>query len=236
MTTLEKTIPAQSAAQAAVARAVDPGLFDPLGFRARARRRSVVHSQIVSLLKLVLPAVAVALVALVLLWPQLGPMDQRFGLKSLSVGMDDLENLRMINPRYVGSDSQDQPYTVTADQATQASGKADVTDLARPKGDIALKSGRWLALSADNGRYYKSDRILDLEGGVNLSRDDGYEIVTSQARIDLAKNQAEGQQPVLGHGPDMEIQGQGFRIEQGGNRVVVTGPSRLVIHRAPAGT
>lgn len=236
MTGIEKPAPAQPAAQAAVSRALDPRLFDPLGFQARARRRSVVHSQIVSLLKLLLPAVAVALVALVLLWPQLGPLEQRLGLKTLAVGMEDLENLRMVNPRYVGSDSQDQPYTVTADQATQASGKADITDLARPKGDIALKSGRWLALSADSGRYYKNDRILDLAGGVNLSRDDGYEIVTSQARIDLAQNRAEGQQPVLGHGPDMEIQGQGFRIEQEGSRIVVTGPSRLVIHRAPAGT
>jgi lipopolysaccharide export system protein LptC len=236
MTQIDNSMPLRQATPAAVSRVLDPRLFDPLGFRARARRRSVIHSQIVSLLKLLLPAVAVALVALVLLWPQLGPLDQRFGLKPVAVGMDDLENLRMVNPRYIGSDAQDQPYTITADQATQASGNADITDLTRPKGDIALQSGRRMALAAESGRYYKNDQVLDLAGGVNLSRDDGYEIVTSKARIDLAKNQAEGQQPVLGHGPDMVIQGQGFRIEQEGSRIVVTGPSRLVIHRAPAGT
>jgi lipopolysaccharide export system protein LptC len=204
-------------AQSAVARAAEPRLLDSFFERAVPRRYSAFYSHLVTLLKLVLPSVAVGLVAMILLWPQL---------------IEDLENLRMINPRYTGSDTQNQPYVVTADQALQVSGDSNVTNLMKPKGDITLKDGTWLALSAETGVYRKKDELLDLEGSVNLFHDGGYEIVTSQARVDLRKNSAEGGQPVVGQGPDTELRGEGFRVHNGGERVIVTGRSRLVI-RSP---
>ena len=144
----------------------------------------------------------------------------------------------MINPRYVGSDSQDQPYMITADQALQVSGDSNVTDLVKPKGDITLNSGTWLSLSAETGTYRKKDQLLDLEGSVNLFHDGGYEISTSRAHIDLAKNNAEGNDPVAGQGPDTELTGQGFRVYNRGEKVIVTGQSRLLIRPgtpAPSG-
>jgi lipopolysaccharide export system protein LptC len=219
-------------AQTAVARAAEPRLLDSFFERAVPRRYSAFYSHLVTLLKLVLPSVAVGLVAMILLWPQLNPIDQRFRLKPVSGGIVDLENLRMINPRYTGSDTQNQPYVVTADQALQVSGDSNVTNLMKPKGDITLKDGTWLALSAETGVYRKKDEMLDLEGSVNLFHDGGYEIVTSQARVDLRKNSAEGAQPVVGQGPDTELHGEGFRVHNGGERVIVTGRSRLVI-RSP---
>jgi lipopolysaccharide export system protein LptC len=216
-------------AQAAVAPMAEPRLLDAFLERAVPRRYSAFYSHLVTLLKLVLPSVAVGLVAMILLWPQLNPLDQRFRLKPVAVGIEDLENLRMINPRYTGSDDQNQPYSVTAEQALQVSGDSNVTDLVKPKGDITLKDGTWLALSADAGVYRKKDGLLDLEGNVHLFHDEGYEIATSRARIDLGANSAEGNQPVVGQGPDTELRGEGFRVHNRGERVIVTGQSRLVI-------
>ena len=213
----------------AAARAVEARPLDSFLERAVPRRYSVFYSHLVTLLKLVLPSVAVALVAMILLWPQLNPIDQRFRLKPVNVGIEDLENLRMMNPRYVGSDSQNQPYMVTADQALQVSGDSNVTDLVKPKGDITLTSGTWLSLSAETGKYRKNDQVLDLEGSVNLFHDGGYEISTSRAHIDLAKNNAQGDAPVTGQGPDTELSGEGFRVYNRGERVIVTGQSRLLI-------
>lgn len=221
----------RQATPAAVA-ALEPRLFER-GPQLAPRRHSVLHSHVVSLLKMLLPAVAVGLVALVLLWPQLNPLERSFRLKPVAVSIDDLENLRMLNPRYVGSDSQNQPYTLTADQATQLSGDSNITDLVKPKGDISLKDGSWIALTADAGTYRKQNEILDLEGNVDLFQDGGYEIVTERARIDLENGTAEGNDPVSGQGPDTELQGQGFRVYDRGNRILTTGQSRLVIRQAP---
>ena len=219
----------------AVAHAVEMRPLDSFLQRAVPRRYSVLYSRLVTLLKLVLPSVAVGLVALILLWPQFNPIDQRFRLKPVNVGIEDLENLRMINPRYVGSDSENQPYTITADQALQGSGDSNVTDLVKPKGDITLDSGTWLSLSADTGIYRKKDQVLDLEGSVNLFHDGGYEIATTRAHIDLAKNSAQGDDPVAGQGPDTELSGQGFRVYDRGERVIVTGQSRLLIRPGTSG-
>jgi lipopolysaccharide export system protein LptC len=219
----------------AAARAIETRPLDTFLQRAVPRRYSAFYSRLVTLLKLVLPSVAVALVAMILLWPQFNPIDQRFRLKPVNVGIEDLENLRMTNPRYVGSDSQNQPYMITADQALQVSGDSNVTDLVKPKGDITLNSGTWLSLSADAGTYRKNDQLLDLQGNVNLFHDGGYEILTSRAHIDLAKNNAEGNDPVTGQGPDTELSGQGFRVYNRGERVIVTGQSRLLIRPGAPG-
>ncbi|MBI3452105.1 MAG: LPS export ABC transporter periplasmic protein LptC [Rhodospirillales bacterium] len=228
-------------APVAVARAVDIGFAAP---RADSRfrrwrtsvarpRHSVLYSRIVHLLRFVLPATALALAALVLLWPQLNPLDGKFRLKPVVVSVEDLENLRMVSPRFVGIDDQKQPYTITATQATQPRGSSDATDLVRPKGDIAINNGAWLALTAEDGVFRKQAQELDLRGGVNLFHDGGYEIATSQATLDLARGAAAGNEPVAGQGPNSELQGEGFRLYDKGARIVVTGRSRVVLYPTP---
>ena len=198
--------------------------------RRWVRRHSVAYSWFVGLAKIVLPAVAAGLTVLVLAWPQLYSSDDRFRLRAVSVTLEDLENLRMVNPRYAGHDAQNQPYTLTADQALQSDGTSDTTDLVRPKADMTLKSGTWVALSAETGRYHRRAQRLELGGQVNIFHDQGYELATTQAEVDLAAGNAQGDERVIGQGPDTELAGEGFRVFDKGARIVLTGKSRVVIH------
>ena len=61
-------------------------------------------------------------------------------------------------------------------------------------------------------------------------------MLTERAHIDLAKNNAEGNDPVTGQGPDTELNGEGFRVYNRGQQVIVTGQSRLLIRPASAET
>jgi lipopolysaccharide export system protein LptC len=197
------------------------------------RVHSALYSQIVGLLKFALPAVALGLATLVLIWPQLNPLDQRFRLVPVQVTIEDLENLRMLQPRYVGVDEQAQPFTIIADQASQARGSSEATDLVAPQGDIQLTQGAWLAMSADRGVYHQSDKSLDLAGGVQLFHDGGYEISTDAARVDLDKGFASGDSRVRGQGPNSLLEGDGFRIHDRGRRVEVVGAARVVLYPSP---
>jgi lipopolysaccharide export system protein LptC len=201
-----------------------------------ARRHSPLYSQIVGLLKFALPAVALGLATLVLIWPQLNPLDQRFRLVPVQVTIEDLENLRMVQPRYVGVDEQSQPFTIVADQASQAKGSSDSTDLTAPQGDIQLHRGAWLAMSAERGVYHQSAKRLDLDGGVQLFHDGGYEISTEAARVDLDKGFASGDAAVRGQGPNSLLEGEGFRIHDRGQRVEIVGAARIVLYPAPRAT
>jgi lipopolysaccharide export system protein LptC len=197
---------------------------------------SPLYSQIVGLLKFTLPAAALGIAALVLLWPQLNPIDARFRLTPVQVSIEDLENLRMVQPRYVGVDDRNQPYTIVAEQATQAKGSSDSTDLKDPQGDIAMNSGTWLAMTAEHGLYHQPDKALELWGGVTLFHDGGYEISTDRARIDLDRGTAQGDAPVRAQGPNSQLDGSGFRIDDRGARVEVTGQARVLLFPTPRAT
>ena len=183
----------------------------------------------VGLMKVVLPAMAAALILLVVAWPQFTGDADKFRLGVSKLGIDQLENLSMLNARFDGIDEKEQPYTITADMATQSRQGEDLIDLELPKADITLRDGTWLALTARAGEYNKAARLLDLQGAVSLFHDRGFELQTSAARIDLEAGIAEGDEPVQGFGAAGAIQSEGFRVLDRGRRIIFTGRSHLTL-------
>lgn len=204
--------------------AATPGAAPPPRLSLRDR-----YSIFVGLMKIVLPAMAAALVLLVVVWPQLNvETGFRVGVSDLS--LEDAESLTMLNPRFDGSDANNQPYRLTADLATQRPGDENVIDLEQPAGDLTLESGTWLALTARSGQYRKEQEVLDLAGDVSLFHDGGFELRSDSARIDLGRGTARGDQPVEGQGSAGLISGQGFEVLDRGDRIIFTGKSRLVLY------
>ena len=194
------------------------------------RRFNALRSSVVHLLKVILPIAALFVAASVLLWPHLQPEERRIKLKPVAVGIEDIENLRMLQPRYMGVDEKNQPYTLTAEQAKQDTGDSEVTELSNPKADITLENGTWVALTAEHGQYNKATRKLELSGGVNLFHDEGYELKTARALVEFDRSVASGSAKVQGQGPNSELEGEGFQLLDRGARIIVTGKSRLVLY------
>ncbi len=89
---------------------------DALGAARPAARHRFTHgySRFVHMMKYLLPAVAMLLVALVAVWPHLKTKDTGFrigipGLKARETG-----DPSMVNARYVGSDKNNQLFSITA--------------------------------------------------------------------------------------------------------------------------
>ena len=202
----------------------------------RVRRLPVAgYSRMVFLMKVLLPSIAVVLVGLVIAWPELISDDGRFRLNAVRIDQRDAETLRMVNPRYVGTDNRNQPFTVTADAATQSSGNADLVALDQPKADIALQDGSWVALTASDGLYHRGQQSIDLKGAVNIFHDSGYEFRSESALIDLKAGTASGEQTVTGQGPLGDVEAEGFQILDRGARILFTGKARLVMYPAAGG-
>jgi lipopolysaccharide export system protein LptC len=197
--------------------------------RPLAELASSSYSAFVGAMKVVLPAIAVGLVLLVLAWPQFRSAEEGFHIGVANITPEDVQNLRMINPRYQGIDKKGEPFTITALWAIKAKPSSDVIELEKPQSDITLNHGNWVTLRADYGVYREQDQILDLIGGVDLFHDAGYEFRTLNAEANLATNTAEGDDPVHGQGPFGEIQSEGFRIYDKGDRVLFTGKAHLVL-------
>jgi lipopolysaccharide export system protein LptC len=188
------------------------------------------YSLFVGMMKVLLPALAAALILLVFAWPQITFKDDRFGLGMTRLTLDQAENLTMLNARFDGVDEQRQPYSITADMATQSKQDENLINLELPKADMTTEDGAWLALTARMGEYRRSDELLDLAGSVSLFHDRGFELRSESARIDLEAGTAEGQEPVEGQGTFGTIDAEGFRVLDSGRTIIFTGKSRLILY------
>jgi lipopolysaccharide export system protein LptC len=219
----------QAAARDPEHRSGPPAARRRLGFRLRPSRAGGRYTRFVSMMRIVLPVVAAVLVLLVVIWPQLNEDTRRFRLMEQSgISLKDGGDQQAVNPRYTGTDAQNRPYSLTADSAVQSQTMPDAVTLAFPKADITMKSGAWIALSAQNGLYHRDAKTLDLNGDVTMFHDSGFEMRTASARIDFNDSGAVGNQPVEGHGPMGTVQATGFRVIDGGKQIWFTGRSKLV--------
>ncbi len=187
------------------------------------------YSIFVGTMKVLLPAMAAALILLIVAWPQFTGERDKFRIGAAKLGLDQIDNLSMLNARFDGVDEKSQPYSLTADVATQSRQDENVIELELPKADLTLTDGAWLALTARTGEYHREARLLDLAGAVSLFHDQGFELQTSAARVDLGEATAEGQEPVKGHGTSGSITAEGFRVLDRGQRIIFTGRSHLTL-------
>ncbi|WP_417827419.1 LPS export ABC transporter periplasmic protein LptC [Thalassospira sp.] len=189
---------------------------------------------IVNMLKFVLPLIAMTIMALVVLWPQIEQVQESGFRLGFSTSPEDLmENVAMSKPRYFGVDGSRQPFTVTATEAVEtvaSETRPDHIYLDAPQADITLNDGSWIAMTANEGFYTENDGMLDLVGTVNLYHDNGFEIHTEEAEIAMNTGSASGDVPVNGQGPFGTITSDsGFELEDKGAVIRFLGKSHLVI-------
>jgi lipopolysaccharide export system protein LptC len=190
--------------------------------RALNRRRFMV-----GIGKLVLPAIAVALLATLAVWPEISKdvENGRLSYRRLAVTPESGE---LAEPRYRGVDSGGRPYTITATKARQSAQSR--TDLVDPKADMTQDSGTWLMVQARTGVYLPKNSQLDLSGEVTLYREDGLMVTSDAATLDLRDGAATSAARVHAEGPFGTLDAQGFAVLDKGTAMQFSGPGRLVMN------
>ena len=226
-------------APAAPPRRGRPGssVMDQFSRRRAGRRVGRRYSRLVAVLRVMLPVAATAVLAGLMLWPTIEEMIRPPPSPVLVDSGPEEEAAvgAMARPSFFGLDAQNQPYTVTGDVA-RASDPDGVLELDNAQAGITLNDGTWLALRARTARYDEAAGLIELEGDVNVFRDDGYSVHTEHALVDIGTREAWGDAPVLGHGPDAEVAAQGFRVMNSGQTIVFTGQSRLRLRSVGGGS
>ena len=183
-----------------------------------------------SLMKLMLPLGAAALVIIVVVWPYLGGREDGIPLSFASIGLGLDEKVFMTNARYMGSDDNDQPYTLTAELIAEEEGVDNPIRLAKPQADIMMNNGSWLALTADSGVLNRDSEQLVLVGAVNFFSDSGYEFRTRRAEINLGSIRVHGEEPIEGQGPFGTLYADSFRLENQGKSLFFEGHVRVTYY------
>lgn len=188
------------------------------------------HARRVAFLRLALPGAAALLLLAVFVWPIAD------GRKLIALPPTPATpQLTMQNPRFTGTDEQNRPFTLNAKQATQQPQNLMLIDLVEPQAALTGPDGRPVKGQALQGRYDQTSRKLWLGGAVTLAQSapDGQETLyftTSELHADLVARTAWGDKPARLTGSFGSIEGQGFRVIDGGKVLLFTGASRAILN------
>lgn len=191
--------------------------------RTRPRRR-------LQILRIALPLLALATLALILLWPQLSGRESGFRLSfdRIEAQSDDIV---LTNARYHGTDARGQPFMVSAERAVQDKADARLVHLKLLQADISMASGEWLALTADAGLYNQETRILTLEGNLAVFSDRGHEGQGERAVISLEEGLVRSDRPVTLRTTGGILQAGAAEFRQSDRRILFSNKVKLRIDR-----
>ncbi len=169
-----------------------PARPDPAKFRAAAR-----HSRLVRVLRLAIPA-SIALVFAVLIFEAYFNPFRVFANLHVDPGKIVISGTRikMGSPRYAGYTSDNRPYEVTAQTASQDLTKPDLIDLEDISAKLEMQDKSTVVMTAKAGRYdSKADRLI-LSNEIRLNTSTGHTARLHDATIEVKKGSVVSENPV----------------------------------------
>jgi lipopolysaccharide export system protein LptC len=188
------------------------------------------HARFVLATKIGFFVIAIILVGLLVVLPLTHPAEKQIKLTYNPQHTEAPPATVMSKPRFQGIDAKNQPYNITAEQADQPS--FDKVVLTKPTADITLQDGRWLSLLANQAVFIPSEKKLSLTGAVNIFTDNGFELRTPSAFVNLVNGTASGNEPIEIQGMPGTLTAKGFTLTNQGNNIVFTGPVHMIIYPA----
>ncbi len=193
----------------------------PSASSADKRRREVArwrrHSRLILGLRLVLPAVMIAIVGLLALQIVLRALDERPALQR-----EARTAIRLVNARFVGRVEDGRGFMLGAKQAIRSEDDYQSVSLVEPmlvvgKGEASSR------VTARIGNYNERDRLLRLRGDVRIDDGKGHRFSSQEAVIDTRTGNVVGQSQVQGDGPLGELNAKSYSVEDEGDRLVFRG-------------
>lgn len=184
-------------------RAPDRRLADRTAARTAAREISG-HSRRVRRMKILLPVVAVALIAT--LFAVGRDQAERSSLLSPQEIAALGAGLTLENPRFAGHTEDGLPYVISADTAQPEGAVPNRIQLTRPTGELTLENGVVVTGEAVAGTLMRKADKLHLFGGTVFETSDGYRFETRRVVLDFGERTVKTRHPVHGTGPAGSIE------------------------------
>jgi len=197
---------------------------DPREERKREKR----HRQFVTSMRVVLTLMAVGLAAAIILWPILNEEEVTFTLSYEDVARSN-DQVRMVNPRYDGTDSQNRPFSISARSGVQESPEDPVIRLTGISAEFQIDKDVKIDAYSNEGIFRFRDQQLELDGTVRIQTTDGYKFEGEGAEFDLATHMVKSDKKITGSGPVGFFEAPKFELNIDDRRALFEGGVHMQI-------
>lgn len=188
------------------------------------------YSRVIKRIQFILPLIALILILTIMNWNRfeneaITPIQERAQeIVKANIGKNEL-----IHPEFKSIDDKNQPFTLTADRATQNDDDQDLILLEQPNGELKMNSGEIISIHSKEGTYSQNTQNLFLSDTVELYYDQTYEMNTEQLYIDMKDRKAWTDVDVSGQGPRGTLEAKGMKAQSLDDSIIFTGPAKLVL-------
>lgn len=197
--------------------------------RQRAARPGSRHDTMMRILKRLLPLLALAVLAAIVIVPLTKVSEFSFLLAKDKVAMA-AERLRIDNAVYRGETERGEAFTISAAGAVQRSSAVPIVELDRLKATLDMAEGPAM-VTAPGGRYFIENDKLEVSGPVRLDSAAGYTLDSKTVAVDLGTRRVTTREPVKGTLPIGSFSAGNFEGDIQGRRLVMAGGAHLRIRR-----
>ncbi|MEM8743088.1 MAG: LPS export ABC transporter periplasmic protein LptC [Pseudomonadota bacterium] len=194
--------------------------------RTEALGRARFHSRLVSILKIGLPAAALAAVGLYFVSPSI---EVSLGDMNASVQGVVIEkgNLRMVNPKLEGANEKQGSYVVTAAYAEQAVANPDTIHLTNLQAETNDAQKGWSRLTSPKGVFETKTEKLELIGDIRVAQSTGMKAHLTRAKVDMKGQTVTSDEPVRVDFPAGNLDSQTMRLDMGAKEAAFRGDVRV---------
>jgi lipopolysaccharide export system protein LptC len=183
------------------------------------------HDKVVSFLAKALPMGIGVIAALMIVTPLSPRGEISFLLDRNKVQVID-ERLRVDNAMYRGADAEGRPFSLTAGEAVQRSGREGIVRLKDLVARILLPEGP-ASVRAEAGQYDIREEVVSVPGGVLVTASDGYRMMARGVSVDLPAKQMSGDGGVSGTIPAGTFSANRLEADLEARTVTLAGNARL---------
>jgi lipopolysaccharide export system protein LptC len=183
------------------------------------------HDRLIGRLNKVLPA-AIGVVAALMVFLPLTPKGEVSFLLDRNKVAFAQDRLRVDNAMYRGQDAKGRPFSLTAGEAVQQSARVPTVQMRNLEARILLPEGP-AVLGAQSGHYDIDKEQVAIDGLVQFTAADGYQMLARNVSIDLSQKTLVGQGRVEGATPTGTFSADRILADLGARTVKLDGHARL---------
>jgi|GEM_PF-61376 lipopolysaccharide export system protein LptC len=185
------------------------------------------HDRLVAVLRWLLPALALALLALLVILPLTSGREFSFLLAKDKVAMSP-DRLRIDNALYRGETADGEPFEIHAADAVQRTSAVPVVELRQLSASLGTADGP-VRVSAPAGAYYMDKDLVVVKGPVQVASPTGYVIDNGNVSVSLLDRTVASDGSIRGLLPLGSFSADSLRADIGGRVVKLEGRVRMHI-------